>query len=152
MVGGVAVLLVTPAQPLAKRTSRAALPQNPKMSRRRGVRTTTKMEAKTANMTRNRTPLLMEGVPKPGMSVDRAVVMETVAVIGALPVRATEDGSTAQVASAGAPVQPRVTLWLKPPSGLTATLRLADWPAFTVLDEGETEREKSIPVPDRLTV
>jgi len=86
-----------------------------------------------------------------GMRNDRAVVViEIDAEETLLPLGVTEDGVTTHVESLGAPEQVSEIGWLKPPLGLTARVRLADWPAFTIEELADTVRKKSCPVPERL--
>jgi len=78
--------------------------------------------------------------------------METETEAAVVPLGVTEAGVTVHLEAAGAPVQVKEISWLKPPSGLTARVKFADCPALTVALPEEAEREKSIPVPVRLTV
>jgi hypothetical protein len=88
-----------------------------------------------------------------GIRKERAVVViETDAEETPLPLGVIEDGVTEQAESFGAPVHVNEIGWLKPPSGLIARVRVTDCPAFNVGALGETESEKSCPVPERLTV
>jgi hypothetical protein len=76
------------------------------------------------------------------------VVTETAILTTAVPLSATELGATAQVDSAGPPMQVRATVRLKPPEGETATVKFAVCPAETVVEAGVTgANEKSCPVP-----
>jgi hypothetical protein len=87
-----------------------------------------------------------------GINSERAVVeIETDTEDTVLPVRVTCAGVMLHTESVGAPLQLNETCWLNPPSGLTASVKLADCPAFSVEEPEETETEKSIPVPARLT-
>ena len=52
--------------------------------------------------------------------VGAVVVTATATLADAVPLRATELGVSVQVASVGAPVQVRFTVWLNPSAGLTA--------------------------------
>jgi hypothetical protein len=79
------------------------------------------------------------------------VVIETDTEETALSVGVTCAGVIVHTESVGAPLQLNETCWLNPPSGLTASVKLADCPAFRDEELEETETEKSIPVPDRLT-
>lgn len=90
---------------------------------------------------------------KPGRMKERAVVeIETATEEAVVPFSVTWFGEMLHIDSVGAPLQERETCWLNPPSGLTRTVRLADWPALSVEEAGEIASEKSIPVPERLAV
>src|SRR6266550_5680112 len=81
------------------------------------------------------------------------VVTETATLAAVDPLTTIELGVTAHVDSDGAPVQVSATVWLKPPTGETATVKFAICPAATVVDAGETgANEKSCPVPLSATV
>ena len=59
-------------------------------------------------------------------------------------------GETVQVASEGAPVQVKPTLWLNPPSPPTLKVYVADCPGATVAEVGEPDgaaSAKSWPIP-----
>ena len=89
----------------------------------------------------------------PGRTVERAVVViETATVLTAEPLGVIDDGVILQVASMGTLPQVNEIAWSKPPSGRMVTVKFADWPALTVADAGDAEREKSMPVPDKVTV
>lgn len=89
---------------------------------------------------------------KPGKLTARAVVViETETEEAVLPFSVTCAGVMLQTESVGAPLQDSETCWLNPRSGLTASLKFAGWPAFSVTEPEDTETEKSIPVPKRLT-
>ena len=79
------------------------------------------------------------------------MVIETDTEETVFPVGVTCAGVRVHTESVGAPLQLNETCWLNPPSGLTARVKFADCPAFSVEEPEETETEKSIPVPDRLT-
>jgi hypothetical protein len=88
-----------------------------------------------------------------GTMKERAVVVMATEIEAELePFSVTDEGLTVQVEAAGAPEQVKETAWLNPPSGLTTRLRFAAWPAFTLAELGEADREKSIPVPASETV
>jgi hypothetical protein len=73
--------------------------------------------------------------------------METFAVEMALPLGVTDVGDIVHVDAAGAPPQLRETSWEKPPAGVTDNDADAVPPAGTVAETGETDTEKSVPVP-----
>ena len=79
------------------------------------------------------------------------MVIETETEETVVPLGVTCAGVMVHTESVGAPLQLSETCWLNPPSGLTANVRLADCPAFSVEEPEETETEKSIPVPERAT-
>ena len=79
------------------------------------------------------------------------MVIETETEETVVPLGVTCAGVLVNTESVGAPLQLSETCWLNPPSGLTASVRLADCPAFNVEEPEETETEKSIPVPERVT-
>jgi hypothetical protein len=59
-------------------------------------------------------------------------------------------GETVQVASEGAPVQVKPTLWLNPPSPPTLKVYVAGWPGATVAEVEEPDDAASVkswPVP-----
>jgi hypothetical protein len=148
---GGGTLFVIPAQPLARMiSSRAPNPRAMRL-RRLAVRPTRIAKDRAVTTTRR---AISEGSDVIGrMSSDRAVVViETDTEETPMPLGVTEDGVTAHAESLGAPLQINEIGWLKPPSGLIARVRLTDWPAFTIAELGETEREKSCPVPERLAV
>src|SRR5580704_7941497 len=92
-----------------------------------------------------------------GATID-GIVVDTVAVAvtGVVPsVDVTLAGTTVHVAADGAPVQPRVTAWLKPPAGVTVTVKVPLAPCATVNVVGAALRLKladAVPVPLNITV
>jgi hypothetical protein len=66
------------------------------------------------------------------------VVTLTVIFVAELP-GVTGVGGTVQVASEGAPVQVKLTLWLNPPSPPTLKVYVADCPGATVAEVEEPE-------------
>jgi len=76
----------------------------------------------------------------------------TVTVAGLAPFKVTELGETTHVERFGVPVQPKETVWLKPPSGKRDREYVADWPAVTVAVGATGAIEKSCPVPVSATV
>ena len=86
------------------------------------------------------------------------IVVDTVAVAvtGVAPsVGVTLAGTTVHVAADGAPVQPRVTAWLKPPAGVTLMVKVPLAPCATVNIVGAALRLKlaaAVPVPLNITV
>jgi hypothetical protein len=90
-----------------------------------------------------------------GAQIEGAVVVTlTVTFVAELP-GVTGVGETVQVASEGAPVQVKLTLWLNPPSPAKLKVYAADCPGATVAEVGEPEAAvsvKSWPVPVRLRV
>jgi hypothetical protein len=92
-----------------------------------------------------------------GATID-GIVVDTVAVAvtGVVPsVDVTVAGTTVHVAADGAPVQPRVTAWLKPPAGVTVTVKVPLAPCATVNVVGAPLRLKlaeAVPVPLNITV
>jgi hypothetical protein len=82
------------------------------------------------------------------------VVTVTVTPVAELPA-VTGLGATVQVASEGAPVQVKLTLWLKPSSPATLKVYVAGFPGVTVAEGEELEATaslKSWPVPLSATV
>ena len=94
------------------------------------------------------------GRERGALSEAAVVVILTVRVVGELPTVAGF-GETVQVASEGAPVQEKLTLWLNPPSPPALKAYVAVCPGETVCDDEEPEAiatVKSWPVPVRFTV
>ena len=86
------------------------------------------------------------------MNDEEVVETVTVTVVGLAPFKVTELGETTHVERSGAPVQPKETVWLKPPSGKSDKEYVADWPAATVAVGVTGAIEKSCPVPVSATV
>ena len=150
--GVVEPLPARPTQPLARITSKIAL-LNAIAKRLRRLAIRARNTARTSNVRIMRGAatggrVRIWGIEKPR----EVVVMDTETDVAEVPLGVTEDGVTVQVEAVGTPVQEKEIGWLKPPSGLTASVRFAGCPALTVALGEEVEREKSIPVPDRLTV
>jgi hypothetical protein len=80
------------------------------------------------------------------------VVTETVTDDGVVPVKVTEFEDKEQVEPAGAPLQLRATVWLKPATGLTLIVKFAVMPGAIVCVDDGYENEKSCPVPLSVTV
>jgi len=76
-----------------------------------------------------------------GGLADGAVVV-TLTVI--LLVGVAEFGETVQVASEGAPVQEKLTLWLNPSSAPRLNMNVAVWPGKTVCDDEDPEAIASV--------
>lgn len=93
---------------------------------------------------------------KNGVTVDRAVVETmTLKFTGVVPFKVTERGVTEQLAAAGAPLQARFTLVLRPEVPLIERLYVAVLPAETVAvvaPPGCTPTLKSVPLPVTATV
>jgi len=88
------------------------------------------------------------GRERGALTEEAVVVMLTVTFVGELP--AVTGFGTVQVASEGAPVQVRLTLWLNPPSPAIVKVYVADCPGATAAEVEEPEgvaNEKSWPVP-----
>lgn len=65
----------------------------------------------------------------------------------------TLDGDNAHVANVGGPVHVSATVALTvPPTGNTLTVAVPDRPRFTLMLEGLTPTEKSMPIPLKLAV
>lgn len=132
-------LFVIPAQPLASMISSKA--PNPRVMRLGRLAVRPAKIAKDRTVTTTRRVISKGSEVIGGMRSDRAmVVMETDTEETLLPLGVTEDDVTAHAESLGAPVQVSEIGWLKPPSGLIARVRFADWPAFTITELGDTER------------
>jgi hypothetical protein len=69
---------------------------------------------------------------------DWAAVAIVNVVLAALPLGVTVEGLKLQVAPVGSPEQAKLTCWLNPPAGVTVTVVVADWPAVTVPEFGES--------------
>ena len=69
-----------------------------------------------------------------------------------VPSGVTELGVTEQVAAVGAPLQLSEVVWLNPDTGAMVRVYSAAWPAVTVLELGEAEIEKPVPMPESATV
>jgi hypothetical protein len=86
------------------------------------------------------------------------VVVDTVAVavMAVVPsVNVTVGGAMVHVAADGAPVQPSATIWLKPPAGVTVTVKVPLAPCATVSVVGvalTVKLAEAVPVPLNATV
>ena len=78
--------------------------------------------------------------------VAAAVLTFIVAMPPCKPSSVTELGEGVQLAPAGAPVQPRLTVPVKPPRGRTGILRFPELPAFSVREFALGVNEKSTTV------
>jgi len=72
---------------------------------------------------------------------DAVVVMVRMLVAGE-PLGVTKDGTNEHCDSAGRPLQEKLTVWLKPATGVTVKVNVALPPAFMVALEGEAAIEK----------
>jgi len=120
-------LVVIPAQPLARVINSIA--PNPRAIRltrlRLAARPRSMAQDKTATTIRrmiSRGSELVGGLRK----VRAVVAMETDTVGTLLPLGVTVEGVNTQVESFGAPLQVNEIGWLKPPSGLIATVKVTD--------------------------
>jgi hypothetical protein len=83
------------------------------------------------------------GRERGGLTEGAVVVTLTVTFVAELP-GVTGVGETVQVASEGAPVQVKPTLWLNPPSPVKLKVYAADCPGATVAEVGEPEAAVSV--------
>ena len=78
------------------------------------------------------------------MAAEGAVVETVNVVVAAAPLAGvTEAGANVQVAPLGSVPQENFTAPLYPPTGITVSVVVADWPALIVAVEGEAETVKS---------
>lgn len=78
--------------------------------------------------------------------------MVTLKTPGDVPLMFTDVGEIVQVDTAGVPMHPRLTVPVKPDTGLTWRFNVALWPAVKVTEVGEPltgPNEKSVALPDR---
>jgi hypothetical protein len=90
-----------------------------------------------------------------GALTEGAVVVTVMVTFVAEVPAVTGFGETVQVASEGAPVQAKLTVWLNPPSPATLKVYVADCPGAAVADVEEPEDAASVkswPVPVRAMV
>jgi len=102
-------------------------------------------------------PLYAQNRPAgPGRDLNSAddegvVAIVTVAAALFVPPSVSEGGEIVHSAPGGTPAQDKVTLWLKPPCGISVNLNMADPPAVTVTLPGDPNNAKPWP-PGETTV
>src|SRR5439155_3297460 len=86
----------------------------------------------------------------PGYVEEGAVVVTvTFTVAGLVPSRVGEFGLIEQLASAGTPEQVKLSVWLKPPAGVTVNEYVALWPRVTAIESCDVVSVKSWTIMER---
>jgi hypothetical protein len=158
--GGVLTLLPPPPHPASPRVSNNPAASGTSVDRHRltpgcfrrpmahAIAARTKASINRARRPGERGRAGGRGRERGALTEGAVVVTLTVTLVPELP--AVTGVGTVQVASEGAPVQVRLTLWLNPPSPAIVKVYVADCPGATVSEVEEPEaaaKVKSWPVP-----
>jgi hypothetical protein len=78
------------------------------------------------------------------IETEGAVVVTVSVLVAGPPLAVSDAGANEHCDSAGRPVQAKLTVWLKPPSGVTVKVKVAVPPALMVALAGDAETLKSM--------